>query len=85
MGRAIIRILQYLSRIGVCSSRDTLDRLKTSIVPTRASKRIQDELTQGSFGFTTIENLGRSVPGKRVPSEILQQSIRIFMAQARSM
>lgn len=59
-------LLDFLSRIGICSSRDTLDRMKTKSIIQRISGDLQEELSKKSFTITSIDNIDRSAPGKRI-------------------
>ena len=59
-------LLQVLARLGVCSSRDTHQRHKTAVVTKRYQSGVQDELSQGAFSVTSIDNIDRNAPGKRI-------------------
>ena len=57
-------LLQLMSRFGVCSSRDTLQRLKTAVVARRKDDGLQKELVTGAFCVTSVDNIDRQAPGK---------------------
>lgn len=59
-------LLRCLSHFGVCSSSDTLERLKAGIVDARQKGALVDQLSLEAFSFTTIDNIDRSAPGKRI-------------------
>ncbi len=59
-------LLQILSRLGICSSRDTLQRLKTAVVSQRREEGMQKEVSTGAFSITSIDNIDRAAPGKRI-------------------
>ena len=61
-------LLLLLSRLGVCSSRDTHQRLKTMVVKKRYDEGLQKDLALEAFAVTSIDNIDRTAPGKRITS-----------------
>ena len=59
-------LLQTMSRLGICSSRDTLQRLKTTVVLERHEVGMQKEVATGAFSITSIDNIDRAAPGRRI-------------------
>ena len=55
-----------LSQLGICSSRDTLLRLKTAVLSQRRSDGMHKDVATGAFSVTSIDNIDRAAPGKRV-------------------
>ena len=62
-------LIQVLSRLGICSSPDTFQRHKTAVVIQRSNDGLQREVTTGAFSVTSIDNIDRAAPGKRITSE----------------
>ena len=59
-------LLQLLSRLSVCSSRDTFQRMKTRVVSGRVSAGLVEEVLTGAFSITSIDNIDRAAPGQRI-------------------
>ena len=59
-------LLQLLSRLGVCSRRDTFQRMKTRVVGARVSEGLGEEVLTGAFSITSIDNIDRAAPGQRI-------------------
>ena len=59
-------LLQLLSRFGVCSSRDTFQRMKTKVVAARKDDGLQKEVATGAFSVTSIDNIDRGAPNQRI-------------------
>ena len=57
-------LLQLLSRLGVCSSRHTFQRVKTRVVSARVSAGLGEEVLTGAFSITSIDNIDRAAPGQ---------------------
>ena len=59
-------LIRLLSRLGVCSSRDSHQRLKTAVVLDRHDHGIENDLSLDAFAVTSIDNIDWSAPGKRI-------------------
>ena len=59
-------LMLTMSRFGICSSRDTLQRLKTNVFNQRHESGMQHEVATGAFSITSIENIDRAAPSTRI-------------------
>ena len=55
-----------LSRFGVCVSRDTFQRHKTSVVLERSEEGLQKDVLTGAFSIVSIDNMDRLAPGQKI-------------------
>ena len=59
-------LMLTMSRLGICSSRDTLQRLKTNVFNQRHESGLQCEVATGAFSITSIDNIDRAAPSTRI-------------------
>ena len=59
-------LIQVLYRQGICSSRDTFQRHKTSVIIQCYSDDLQREAATGAFSVMSIDNIDHTAPGKQI-------------------